>query len=351
MPGRFPPPPDANQPQWNDRPQQPNLYPLDVGRLWSLTISIFRFRWKMFVGIALLIMLPAWILLAAVNLLVGDTTSWYQEMAEIARAGGSIDALLPRLWQSLAIDLAVGALTGIAIYVATGAITRAAVDVYSGAPASISGSVRASLSRFGTYLGLWLISFLVTLAIVAVGVLAGTALFVATASGGRVVPGPTVFLGLIVFVATFAAIIFVAIRLAMAVPAVILENAPPMQAVRRSWRLVSGSSWRVLGYTLLFALVLGLIGGLLGAVLTLLINPFRIVGATVISIDPGRLAISTFVSGLISSALLPISVIGMTLLFLDLKTRKGEKVPMPGEGRPVAAPDDSVAEEERQPGL
>ncbi|MEO6351380.1 MAG: glycerophosphoryl diester phosphodiesterase membrane domain-containing protein [Candidatus Limnocylindrales bacterium] len=343
MPGSFPPPPDANQPQWGNRPQ-PSMYPLDLGRLLSLTFSIFRFRWKMFVGLALLIMTPIWILLAAVDLAVGDTTNLYEEISQIARAGGSIDAILPRLWQSLAVDLAVGAVAGIATFVATGALTHAAADVYSGARASATTSIRHSLSRFPAYLGLWLVIFLITVAVISVGVLVGTALFLASATGGSVVPGPAVFLGLIAFVAAFAAIVFLAIRWIMAVPAIVLDNVGVTGSLRRSWRLVSGSSWRVLGYLLLFALLLGLIGGLLGAVLTLIINPFTIVGATVVSVDPTRLAISTFVAGLISSALMPISAIGMTLLYFDLRSRKGEKVPLPGHASAAVATPDSVAE-------
>jgi hypothetical protein len=340
MPGRFPPPPDSNVPQWGDRPQ-PNFYPLDVSRLWSMTMSIFRFRWKTFVGMSLLIMAPAWVLLAAVDLVVGNPSSWYEEFTDIARAGGSIDLLLPRILTQIGLDLAVGAIGGIAIYFATGAIARAAADVYSGAPASAGRAVRYSLSRFGTFIAMWTITFLITAAIVAIGVFVGTALFLVTATGGRVLPGPTVFFGLIVFVTAFVAIMFVTIRFAMAVPTAVLEDAGATTSLRRSWYLVSGSTWRVLGYTLLFAIVLGLIGGLLSLVVTLIVNPFRFVGTTVMLVDPGRLAVSTLVTGLITAALMPISTIGMTLLYLDLRWRKGEKVPLPGQAQ-TAAPSPEV---------
>jgi hypothetical protein len=356
MPGRFPPPPDANQPQWGDRPQQ-SLYPLDMGRLWSLTVSIFRFRWKMFVGMSLLIMAPAWLLVAAVDLVANDTTTLYEEMSEIARDGGSVDVLLPRLWQSLALELIVGAIAGIALYLANGAVTRGAADVFSGAPATASRSLRQTFARIPSFVGMWLIAFLVTFAIIAVGVVAGTLLIIATAAGGRVLPGPSVFFGLIVFVATFVAVMFVSLRFAMAVPAIVLEDSAAVASLRRSWRIVAGSTWRVLGYTLLFALVLGLIGALLGLVLILLINPYRMVGATIVSVDPVRFAMSTFATGLISAGLMPITSIGMMLLYFDLRSRKGEKAPLPGDARSTAAqanPGDgaeSVAEEEREPGL
>jgi membrane-anchored glycerophosphoryl diester phosphodiesterase (GDPDase) len=147
-----------------------------------------------------------------------------------------------------------------------------------------------------------------------------------------------VFFGLIVFVATFVGLIFVAIRFAFVVPVVMLESTGAIDALRRSWGLVSGSSWRVLGYLIVLGLVVGVIGGLLSTVINLAIVPVRPTSLTTFVVDPVRLAISSFISGLITSALMPVPAIGTALLYFDLRWRRGEPVPQPGSQEPAPPP-------------
>ena len=91
-------------------------------------------------------------------------------------------------------------------------------------------------------------------------------------------------------------------------------------------------------------------------VISLVINPVRATSFTTFEVDPIRLAISTFLSGLITSALMPIPAIGTALLYFDLRWRRGEPVPHASPQAPVPSPDAaafglgaSVTEEELQP--
>ncbi|MFD1542136.1 glycerophosphoryl diester phosphodiesterase membrane domain-containing protein [Nonomuraea guangzhouensis] len=52
-------------------------------------------------------------------------------------------------------------------------------------------------------------------------------------------------------------------RFALAAPAVVLEGKGPIEALRRSWNLVTGDFWRVLGILLLTSLLVGLVAGIL----------------------------------------------------------------------------------------
>ena len=45
-------------------------YPLDMGRIFELTFSLFRFNWRTFVVAALLVMIPVSALLAVVGAIV-----------------------------------------------------------------------------------------------------------------------------------------------------------------------------------------------------------------------------------------------------------------------------------------
>ncbi|MFF0862931.1 glycerophosphoryl diester phosphodiesterase membrane domain-containing protein [Nonomuraea sp. NPDC003560] len=57
--------------------------------------------------------------------------------------------------------------------------------------------------------------------------------------------------------------LFITTRFAFAAPAVVLEGRGPIDAMRRSWHLVTGDFWRVLGILLLTSLLVGLVSGVL----------------------------------------------------------------------------------------
>src|SRR5687768_5955291 len=342
-PPGFPPPPQQQPPgfppynRYGYQPQPRGNYPLDLGRILELTFSIFRFRWKTFVGIALLIMVPVGIVLSLSTVLLYTGDDWYTQLENMIRTG-ELENPLPRLWPAFLANFVISVIVAIATFVATGALADAAAATYAGGPASSGASVRRSLGRLLTYIGVYLLTVAISLLIVFVGVFIGLALFFATASGGRIEPGPFVFLGLIVFVATFVALVFIAIRLALSVPIVMLESVGAMDALRRSWRLVSSSSWRVFGYLIVFALLVGVTAGLLSAVVNIVINPVRITSVTTFTLDPVRLAIATFVSGLITAALMPLPAIATALLYFDLRWRRGEPVPHGGSQAPMQPP-------------
>ena len=83
-----------------------------------------------------------------------------------------------------------------------------------------------------------------------------------------------VVVGIVGFVAALVATIWISIKLTLAVPAVVLEGARPVAALRRSWQLVQGSWWRVFGISLLAGIVVAFIGGILQL-------PFSLVGSLV----------------------------------------------------------------------
>jgi hypothetical protein len=342
MPGRFPPPPDsgphASPPGWGPPPDQqgwqtppPGFYPLDIGRIFGLTFSIFRFRWRTLVGVALLIMVPVSAIVAVANAYQISSPDWMSQFSDLS-AAQQFDAYWNSLWTSLPLSIGYGLIVGILSYIGNGAITDAAARTFVGSPVGALASVRRSLGKFITFGAIYLVIFLVEVVLVAVGVAVGAALFLPSIAGGRVVGGPAVFLALIVFVALAAVLIFLTIRWSLAAQAVMIESAGAMTALRRSWHLVSGSAWRVLGYILGFGILVGLIAAVLSVIITLLLNPIRIVGLTQVSIDPVRLAIATFIAGVIAGTLIPIPTIATTLLYYDLRFRKGEKAPEPGLG-------------------
>jgi hypothetical protein len=162
-------------------------------------------------------------------------------------------------------------LTILLYQVLTAAITRAVAGEAVGTSFSLEDSYRFGLSRLGP--------------ILLVGILAGLA-----------VAG-----GLILF---FIPGVWIAVRLSVSTPSLVVENKRGTAALSRSWNLVRGMWWQVFGVFF----VAGLIGGVVSAVVAL---PFghnwflRSIGAMIGSIIT-----------------LPFSTTVLVLVYLDLRVRK-----------------------------
>ncbi len=108
------------------------------------------------------------------------------------------------------------------------------------------------------------------------------------------------------------------IYLAMTIPAVLMESRKPIAAMIRSYELVRGSWWRVLGIVAVFSLV--------SAGLSLLVSiPFLV--AAFLAAEPETTVVLSQAFGLLgaivaSLAAVPVLWIGMTLLYYDLRVRK-----------------------------
>ena len=134
-----------------------------------------------------------------------------------------------------------------------------------------------------------------------------------------------VLVGFVGAVAALAVTFWLSVMLSLATPAVVLEGLAPAAALRRSWRLVSGSFWRLLGIYLLTGLIVAM------AALVLEI-PFAIAaaitggglsafGATG-TVSVTSLIISAVGSVVAGSIARPVSAGVTVLLYLDMRMRK-----------------------------
>ncbi|HEY0604526.1 MAG TPA: hypothetical protein VGD58_16520 [Herpetosiphonaceae bacterium] len=104
------------------------------------------------------------------------------------------------------------------------------------------------------------------------------------------------------------------LRIMFTSQAVIVENAGPLQALVRSWRLTQGSFWRILGYAVLIWLIVSLLAAL----------PAGTIGffAGLTGMDPRiQLVLNTSASAVLNVIATPFSMIAYTLLYFDLRVR------------------------------
>lgn len=189
---------------------------------------------------------------------------------------------------------------------AEAATTRAVSDRYLDRPASIGSSYRAALGRLGP---LVLQSLILGLGIA----LLLAAAFALTVVLAAALGGAGVALILLLWLAAAALLIVVYVRTSLAAPAIVLERLSGWRGLVRSWNLVSGLFWRLLGIRLL----LGLITGIISAIVVFILS-FAGVGLD----TNGRFVLQEVASAFAAVFVSPITYIAVTLLYYDARIRK-----------------------------
>jgi hypothetical protein len=169
--------------------------------------------------------------------------------------------------------------------VLTGAITRAVAAEVAGEDPSVEQSYRFGFHRLGSVL---LVSVLVGLATIG-------GLILSVGSSGF----------LILFVLFVIPGIYVGVRLAVSIQALVVEGRRGTEAMGRSWGLVGGHWWHAFGTLLVALLLIGIVNAVITA-------PF---GATGWFVQAVAAAVATVVT-------LPYGVLVGVLLYLDLRARK-----------------------------
>ncbi|HYI21778.1 MAG TPA: hypothetical protein VEX62_03995 [Candidatus Limnocylindrales bacterium] len=325
MPGAFPPPPDTpQQPFGPGGPPAPGrpAYPLDFERILQLTFSLYRYAFVRFFAVGLALYLPLVVVTTALQLLMSADLIRAQQ-AQLDYFDGRVvplTELLPVTWMALGFFSLI--IIGAGVYVAQGGLVHLTARTYTGERPSAPASIRAAVSRLLTLVGAGLLAILLTIGILLMGAAIGTLLILGNVVNGALQPGLLVFAGLIVMVAAFVIFIFVSIRLAFIPQVVMVEGVGAVDSLRRSWRLISGSSLRVFGYSIVFSLLVGVLSLLATAAVELVTGTGIDISDGVLVFEPVPFVVGGLIAGLIGIALMPIGTIAMTLLFYDVRFRR-----------------------------
>jgi len=215
--------------------------------------------------------------------------------------------------------LGVFALAFIVEIVLTGLLTVVIGRGVLGLRVSMGDAWRLALPRLPAILGAIVLSGLMVFVPLAVLAVIITILVLVHAYAGAVI------LGVLGGMALICLDVWLSVSFSLAAPAVVLERQSPARALRRSWRLVRGSFWRVFGILLLAGLIVsaasfalqipfsvgeavaGGAGGMFGLAGT------RTVAAVIIG------AVGSTVA---SSVTRPVIAGVIVLLYLDMRMRK-----------------------------
>jgi hypothetical protein len=222
-------------------------------------------------------------------------------------AGLFTGLLLPAVVQSLAVTV----LTGLLIVAVNGAVLGRRT------PPGVLWA--RTWRRIPGLLGIAVLTLLVPTLVTGLLALPGILLLVA---GSEVVGAVLIVLGVL---ASIPIDVLIYVRWSMAAPAMLLQERPLGASLRRSWRLVAGSTWRVLGILLLTSIMVNILAGIISV-------PFTVAGSLPSSLDGssnatfGVLLTQLLISGIgqiIAGAVLyPFSAAVTALLYIDLRMRR-----------------------------
>ncbi len=277
----------------------PHLRPMTVGDILDEAISLYRKNFVLFIGIVAVVSVPllfVQILNSIVTLInnpllidpnafdprdLNDFQSAFGSIFLVGVVGGCVFVVITLITNALQ----------------TAALASAISERYLGHELTIRQAYRRSWRVWKSLVGASLIQFIVYLPV--------ALLFIVPCIGW--VGAPIVFVALLV-------------RWLFHAQAIALENLSAADGLRRSWQLVTGMSWRVLGIALMAGLMVFIaqfivafaIQAGLGLVITTTTTTTRIIASVIENV---------FIS-LLNLLLTPIMLTVLTLLYYDLRIRK-----------------------------
>jgi hypothetical protein len=237
------------------------LPPRGIGEILSTAFQLYRRYWRTLVAIAAVVVVPLTLLQYGIGHWVRTNGQLHDQVV-----------VSTSFWAVASASL-LAALVGLLLYqVLTGAITRTIATEVAGQDLGLEQSYRFGFARLGPVL---VVSIMVGLA---------------------------TLLGLIVFIIPG---IYIGVRLAVSIQALVVEDKRGTEAMRRSWDLVGGHWWHA-AFTLLVG---ALITGVVNAVIT---APF----------SAGAWFIQGIAAAVATTVTLPYGALVGVLLYLDLRARK-----------------------------
>jgi hypothetical protein len=207
--------------------------------------------------------------------------------------------------------------------IATLAFTVAVLADYHGRRPTLRGMILAALGRAIPALLAALIASLALLGVIvgAVALGAGAVTLLPAADGG--VGGPGAFLAILGGVSAAILAVVVIVRLALHAAVLAGEPGGAIRALRRSWYLTGGNTWRAFAVLATVAIMLTIIGSTLLELVAIVVTDGLAAGIGLADASDALLA------ALVSTLLAPVGGVVLAVLYLDLRVRRDGWQPDP----------------------
>lgn len=291
---------------------------------------LYRQNFVTFVGIVALLQVPVMVLQILLTLALGrgvtaDILSFAEVMASFnPQVDSWTDLPISNFITFFGASMLLSLIQGIVVQqLITGALANAVARSYLDKPVSILSAYSFGAGRMvalvvaGILVGLIIfLLYLIPLGLF-FGILAVLAPFSSGEGAGAIALLAVLFV--LGFIGIFFLVVLIGLGFMFVTQAIVLEGRNPFDALARSWRLVLGSFWRVLGTVVILYILVWIVQGV----------PLYIVSAGIgfIFNDPVndfaiQQSLSTLVAYLSLILMLPLQLTAFTLLYYDLRIRK-----------------------------
>lgn len=308
-------------PAWATAPKPGviELRPLGLGELLDGAFNVIRRNPAATLGLSAIVMGITSVLNALVGILALGEAQRMSQLDPEAVEFADIATMLGRVMTGALITLVV---TLFATLVLTGMLTVVVGRATLGYKVSMGEAWRAALPRLATLLGVVLLLFFGTFGffILVFAILFGGIFLAGPDSGAAAVVG---IASIVLIPASVVVMVWLYVGWSLSTPAVVLERQGVIAALKRSFRLVKGSWWRVFGILLLTAILAGLISGILPL-------PFQGVASAIADPnDPSptgafivSMVITTIGTAIAATIATPFQAAVTVLLYVDQRIRK-----------------------------
>jgi hypothetical protein len=294
-----------------------------VGEVVDHSFRLYRRHFLTFLAITAIIFVPVQLAIQALTLWIQGSTGMLNNASDPLTSsdfqGGAANEVFIGLMIALIALLVLAVLGSLLMYLSQGALTAAVADSHLDKPVSFGEAYRSMLKHVGPLLGIMALQVLVGIGVfIPVFLLFFVAILMVAGSGD----GAGAAFGLICFaflamIPAFVFYIYISVRWSLVVPAIMVENLGPVQAIRRSWGLVQDYWWRTAGIGFLLYVIEAIISaGPVYVITALALVLFR-------NMDPVALgAITGGITVLTTLLYVPLELTAWTLYYFDQRVRK-----------------------------
>ncbi|MEA2557160.1 MAG: hypothetical protein QOG88_698 [Actinomycetota bacterium] len=219
------------------------LPPRGLGDILSAAFTIYKAHALQLIVIVAIIVVP----LQFISSLLGDVV-FKADTKTVDTLGTSIQVIEPRSLGIVWLSILVGAIIAVIITaMLQAAVLRAAAQATIGDSVDATESYKFGFRKVGSVIWLSILVGLVTLSIMILGV----ALAFAVKA-----------LGILVILAGVVFAVWASVSLSASIPVLVVEDKRGTEAMKRSWNLVKGDFWHVLGTLIVAGLIVGVVSGI-----------------------------------------------------------------------------------------
>lgn len=284
----------------------PRLRPMNMGDLLDATFALYRRNFALFAGIAAVLGVPQAIINIAIALVRPPVPRF-----TTTTGTGALNYDFTGLGQSYAL-LGAGGIVGFLFgLIVTGALARAIAARYMGEPMTIKEAY-ASLG-IGTFVTLLIASLVLTVGGLIAFFLALGLVIAAAIVLSNIIGPIAVLLGVLLGIGIVVGAIYLGVSFLFFPEVIVLERRGVFTCFSRSWRLVSGSWWRVFGIYIVLAILAGILTSVAGAA-----------AAALLGFGSGGLASAAgaAINSIASILIQPFQRGALVLLYYDMRIRK-----------------------------